>query len=147
MGIRDDEFQVGGQDRKEVDNAEKAESRNPVMHSILNSKHKDYELYQKAIGIIRDNLTDPDFNVAELTNRLNMNRSSFYRRLNNVIDSSPQQLIRDVRLSEAYYLLKESFGNVSEVAYAVGFNSIAYFSRCFKEEFNCSPSQLVSRTA
>ncbi|HSW53579.1 MAG TPA: helix-turn-helix domain-containing protein [Ignavibacteriaceae bacterium] len=33
-------------------------------------------------------------------------------------------------------------GNVSEVAYSVGFSSPSYFSRCFKEEFGYPPSDI-----
>ena len=41
-------------------------------------------------------------------------------------------------------MIEEEKGNVSEVAYSVGFSSPAYFSKCFKEEFGYPPSNILS---
>jgi AraC-like DNA-binding protein len=36
-------------------------------------------------------------------------------------------------------------GNVAGVAYGVGFNTLSYFSRCFREEFGMSPKAWTIR--
>jgi len=41
-------------------------------------------------------------------------------------------------------MIEEEKGNISEIAYSVGFPSPAYFSRCFKEEFGHSPSDILN---
>ena len=51
--------------------------------------------------------------------------------------------IRSLRLEQAAEMLKSNQGNVSEIAYSVGFNSLSYFSRCFKKHFDSSPSELI----
>jgi AraC-like DNA-binding protein len=45
-----------------------------------------------------------------------------------------------MRLDRGAELLREEAGTVSEIAYAVGFNSLSYFSRRFKKHFGTSPS-------
>ena len=41
-------------------------------------------------------------------------------------------------------LLSGSY-NISEVAYAVGFSTPKYFSRCFKDEFGITPSEYLQK--
>ena len=52
--------------------------------------------------------------------------------------------MRQFRLERAAELLRSRQGNVSEVAYAVGFNSLSYFSRCFSDQFGQTPSAFVA---
>jgi YesN/AraC family two-component response regulator len=52
-----------------------------------------------------------------------------------------------VRLEEAGRLLENPQTSVTEVAYAVGFNDISYFSRMFKRHFGISPSMRVDPSA
>jgi AraC-like DNA-binding protein len=48
-----------------------------------------------------------------------------------------------VRLHHARKMLEQNELTVNEVAYRVGFNSHAYFSKCFREEFGCTPKEFV----
>ncbi len=41
-------------------------------------------------------------------------------------------------------MIEEQQGNISEIAYSVGFSSPSYFTKCFKEEFGYPPSDLVN---
>lgn len=115
----------------------------PLLHEnqLTDSSHVEYSTYRKSVAIIREHIADPDFNVQALAKAMAMDRSNLYRKLNHVITLSTQQLIRDVRLSEAALLLKQNSGNVSEVAYGVGFSSVAYFSRSFKQALGVPPSE------
>jgi AraC-like DNA-binding protein len=56
---------------------------------------------------------------------------------------TPGELIKNYRLEKASVLLKEKSGNISEVAYAVGFNSLSYFSHSFKEHYDLTPSNYL----
>jgi len=84
--------------------------------------------------------------VAGLARAVGMSRATLTRRLAQAGLPSPAALIRTVRLQRAHDLLRAGAGNVSEVAYAVGFRSLAHFSRAFKEEHQVSPSSLIPRT-
>ena len=40
-------------------------------------------------------------------------------------------------------MIEDKKGNISEIAYSVGFSSPAYFTACFKEEFGYPPSEIA----
>ena len=90
--------------------------------------------------MIEQNLSDPEFNVDQLAGKLYISRSGLYRKLHPLTGQSPVQFIRSYRLQRAAQLLKARFGNVTEVSLEVGFANVAYFSKCFKEQFHQLPS-------
>jgi signal transduction histidine kinase/ligand-binding sensor domain-containing protein/DNA-binding response OmpR family regulator len=96
---------------------------------------------------IEENIANGDFGVAELAAAVNQDRSHLYRRLQDLLGQSPSEVIREVRLERSAELLSAHAGSVAEVAYAVGFNSVSYFSRSFREAFGVTPSEFVSRSA
>jgi signal transduction histidine kinase/AraC-like DNA-binding protein/CheY-like chemotaxis protein len=85
---------------------------------------------------------DNELSVEQLAREVAMSRSQLYRRLKDEAGVSPSDLLRLVRLEEAAKLLRAGESNVSEVAFAVGFNSLAHFSRSFRARFGVSPSEL-----
>jgi AraC-like DNA-binding protein len=48
-----------------------------------------------------------------------------------------------VRMKQAIKLMDTHKFTLSEIAFEVGFNSPAYFARCFKEEYNKTPSEYL----
>jgi signal transduction histidine kinase/DNA-binding response OmpR family regulator len=90
---------------------------------------------------IERNLDNDKFSVDDLGNELAMSRSQVHRKLKALMDQSATKFIRDYRLHRAADLIKNDSGNITEIAYSVGFNSQTYFSKCFQEVFNCSPSE------
>ncbi|GAB5521255.1 MAG: hypothetical protein RhofKO_35060 [Rhodothermales bacterium] len=91
---------------------------------------------------IKAHLSDETFNVEALADALAMDRSHLYRRVQAAMGASPSAVLRIRRLERAEQLLQAGAGSVSEVAYAVGFNSASYFSKRFREHFGTSPSQV-----
>jgi len=65
-----------------------------------------------------------------------------HRKLKALTGKSSSLYLRTVRLAKAKQMIEAGQGNISEISYQVGFSSPAYFSRCFKEEFGHSPSQV-----
>jgi signal transduction histidine kinase/DNA-binding response OmpR family regulator len=100
----------------------------------------DEEFIKELQAAIEKNLADPEFTVEELGKKLYMSRASLYRKIQALTGESPNHFIRNYRLKRAAQLLKENFGNVTEVAFEVGFSSSAYFTKCFKEQFQQLPS-------
>ena len=72
-----------------------------------------------------------------------MSRSQLHRKIKALTGKSPSLYLRSVRLTKAKKMIEEKAGNISEIAYTVGFSSPIYFSRCFKDEFGYPPSDLV----
>ncbi|HMB93254.1 MAG TPA: response regulator, partial [Rhodothermales bacterium] len=94
--------------------------------------------------VARQHLAEEGFGVEALADALAMERSTLYRRLHEQTGQPPNVLLRELRLDEAARLLLEGAGTVCEVAYAVGFQSLSYFSRRFKERFGTTPSQYAA---
>jgi len=63
----------------------------------------------------------------------------------NLTDKSPNNFIKDFRLHKALKQLHEQEGNISEIAYECGFNSPAYFSKCFMDKFGILPSKYIQQ--
>jgi len=66
-----------------------------------------------------------------------------HRKLKALTDHAPREFIRVIRLKRAAQLLEQKAGNVTEIAYEVGFNNISHFAKRFKELFGTSPSEFV----
>jgi len=84
----------------------------------------------------------PNFGVKELAEKLSMSRKQLHRKLRALIDITPSKYIRTIRLNRAKKLLIQKTGNITEIAYKVGFSSSSYFTKCYKEEFDTVPSDL-----
>lgn len=100
----------------------------------------DEKLIQKAIQYVEDNISDTELSVEGMSRNLGMSRVHLYKKLLTITGRSPIEFIRVIRLKRAAQLLRDKQQNVSDVAYAVGFNNPKYFSRYFKEEFGVLPS-------
>lgn len=100
------------------------------------------EFEHKARAIIQAHLTEPGFDVDDLAEEMAVSRSTLYRRARENDALSPAALVRDVRMNTAHELLKTNEGTVTEVAYAVGYESLSSFSDQFRSHFGYSPSQV-----
>jgi AraC-like DNA-binding protein len=74
-----------------------------------------------------------------------MSRVQLFRKLRALTDQSPVEFIRAIKLKRAAALLEHHAGNISEIAYQVGFNNPAYFAQCFRKLFGVSPKEYASQ--
>ena len=95
--------------------------------------------------VVEARLADSDLSVDDLAAAMNLSRVQLYRKVKSISGSSPVELLRTARLNRGYQLLLTTGKNVSEVAYDVGFTAPSYFTKCFKDEFGVSPSDLQSK--
>lgn len=110
--------------------------------SFLSSAAPD-PFVKELADILEHHFSDPDFQVATLAELLHLSRSYMVRKIKKATGMTPGEAIKTYRMEKAAMLLKENSGNISEVAYAVGFNSLSYFSHAFKEHFGKSPSEFL----
>ena len=95
---------------------------------------------------IQRGLADPDFGVGELADAVSQDRSHLFRRVKQLFGESPSDLIRRMRVEEGErLLLADGSATVTDVAYAVGFNSLSYFCRCFQEAYGVTPAAYRSQ--
>ncbi|MEL5895188.1 DNA-binding response regulator [Bacteroides sp. GD17] len=114
----------------------------PVLSKMEYKNRQDKELMDRVVAIIKERLLDSDFSINELCQELDMSRSTVYGKIKVLTGHGLNDLIKTVRLNEAYELLLSRELNVSEVAYRVGFSDPKYFSTCFKKQFGISPTKV-----
>ncbi|WP_020603920.1 two-component regulator propeller domain-containing protein [Spirosoma spitsbergense] len=88
---------------------------------------------------VEGQLDNPELSVDTICLQLGMGRTTLHNKMTALTDMSISRYVRTLRLRKAQALLTVSALNVSEVAYAVGFDNPKYFSRLFSEEFGISP--------
>lgn len=97
-------------------------------------------LLDKAIGIIKENLDNPDFDMNMLADGLNMSRSKMFVVLKGITGLTPNELTLKLKMEEALRRLKKhSEFNISEISYQLGFSNPRYFSKCFKDFYGITP--------
>ncbi len=101
----------------------------------------DQTFLTKAHQVVVDNLGDASFNAEAFREEMGMSKTQFYRKLHALTAQSPGQYIRTLRLARAEELLQGKHGNVSEIAYEVGFNNLSYFAKCFRKQYGKLPSE------
>ncbi len=100
----------------------------------------DEVFLQKLVSVVEVHLSDTDFSVEHLQRELGISRMQLHRKLKALTDKSATEFIRTIRLRIAAEKLQAGQDNVSQIAYQVGFNSLSYFTKCFKEQFGVTPS-------
>jgi len=108
------------------------------------SNDLDKSFIDEITKYIEENISDPELSVYDLYEISGMSRTPFYHKLKSLVDLSPSEYIRSIRLKRARTLLKNRNNNISEVAYSVGFSNPKYFSTSFKKYFGQSPSAFVT---
>jgi signal transduction histidine kinase/DNA-binding response OmpR family regulator len=96
---------------------------------------------EKVESTIEKYLSQARFGVPQLQDALSMSKTQFHRKMKALTDQAPGEFLRNYRLKRAAQLLEQQGGNVTEIAFAVGFGSLSYFTRSFKDLFGKSPSE------
>lgn len=98
---------------------------------------------KKFIAMIEANYADPEFSIEKGSEQLGLSRVHLYRKVKEISGYAPTDFLRNYRLKRAAALLKQQTATISEVAYATGFASPAYFSKCFKTVYRLTPTEYL----
>ena len=101
----------------------------------------DQSFIQKVTEYIIQDISNFDFNVEMLGAKMALSRRQLQRKLIGITGQPPSMFIRSVRLNRAAELLRNKTGNVTEIAYDVGFSNLSWFAKSFKEQFGVLPSE------
>ena len=96
---------------------------------------------------IEAHLDDDQYSVDRLSDDVGLSRTQLHRKLKALLNQSPGDLIRLVRLERARMLLQINAGTVAEVAYRVGFSNPANFSTSFSNYFGYAPSEVKKQAS
>ncbi len=100
----------------------------------------DAQFLERVRGVIDAHLGDDTFSVEGLAQAVGVSRGHLHRQLTSLLNQPPSDVIRTMRLERAAQLLEARAGTVSEIAYAVGFKSVAHFSNAFDRQYGCRPT-------
>jgi signal transduction histidine kinase/DNA-binding response OmpR family regulator len=104
----------------------------------------DEKFLIRVMEIVEKHISDTGFNAEALSKEAGMSRMQLYRKLRGLTDQTVHEFIRNIRLKRAVQLLEAKRMTITEVAYEVGFNDLTYFARCFRKQYQKSPSEYVS---
>ncbi len=121
--------------------------------TILQKKFSQFSLIEKPMelkkensflhrvhSVIEENLENPQFNVTELAKQMYMSRMQLHRKIKGISDRTSSNYIRSYRLYKSKPQLSDLNRSIGEVAWAVGFQDVNYYSKSFQKEFGMSPS-------
>lgn len=94
----------------------------------------------KVRQVVEENMSDSNFGMVQLCRAIGLSRSQLFRKLKALTGKSTSLVVRSIKLQKARYLLKTTDMTVTEIAYETGFSDLAYFSKCFVEEYGENPS-------
>lgn len=105
----------------------------------------DEEFLRNAVAVVDKYTDDPNLDVEKLSEHLSLSSNQTYRKIKALTGYTAKEFIRVQRLKIAAQLLMQKKRTISEIIYMVGFSSPSYFSRCFKEQYGCTPSEFIER--
>jgi AraC-like DNA-binding protein len=111
--------------------------------TTANRNPRNEEFMKKLTELIHNNMTDEKLDIEFMTRHFNMSHSTFYRKVKEVTGISAVDFIRRTKLKRGIELLKTHAYRISEVSYMTGFNSPAHFRQACKDEFHCTPSEIL----
>ena len=105
---------------------------------------KEDEFILKVRQVLEQYYTEAEFKSPQFQRAMGMGRTQLHNKLKALTNLSTTEVINQFRVQKGRVLLETTSMNVSEVAYAVGYNDPKYFSERYFEEFNKRPSEIVN---
>ena len=109
--------------------------------------NEDDEMMNRLMQFIETRISDDELKIEEMAEAVGLSRSVFFVKIKSLVGMAPIDFLRHLRMERAKQLVELSTMNVSQIAYAVGFTDPKYFTRCFKKEMGCTPTELRERQA
>lgn len=107
----------------------------------------DEKFIGKLMAIIERHLDDPEFDVGKIVQEVGMSKTVLYKKVQALTSLSVADLIKSIRLKKAAMLLENNQLSIAEIAFSVGFSDRKYFSKEFKKQYSCSPSEYIAMHA
>jgi signal transduction histidine kinase/DNA-binding response OmpR family regulator len=105
----------------------------------------DEKFLTKLMALLEAHISESDFDTETIASELTMSRMQLHRKVRALTDSSPREFLRKMRVERATELLRKHAGNISEVAYEVGFANPAHFAQVFRTLKGVTPSEFLEK--
>ena len=120
-------------------------SKNPFIDIKKMAGNKlDEDLLQNAIVCIEEYISEPEFNIDMLADKMGLNRRQLSQKVKTLMGQTVNEFVKTVRLNKAAELLLTTDDTVSEIAYKLGYTAPANFSRSFSKQFGKTPTDYVA---
>jgi signal transduction histidine kinase/ligand-binding sensor domain-containing protein/CheY-like chemotaxis protein len=116
-----------------------------IQPAEITASSMDERFFKRLLDVFEQHLVESHFSTADFAREVGMSRSTLHRKLQALTNQPTHEFLRSLRLKRAAQLLKKSAGTVTEIAYAVGFNNLSYFSRVFRQQFGQSPREFTHK--
>ncbi|NDV58310.1 hybrid sensor histidine kinase/response regulator transcription factor [Bacteroides sp. 519] len=124
------------------ENLRKLYAANKIELADIKTDEKDKKLIESIERFIIKNLDNEALSLNDIMKEIGIGRTLLHLKLKSIVGLSTTEFINNVRLKESLKFLQEG-KNVSEAAYACGFSSPNYYSRCFKKFFGMPPNEYI----
>ncbi|MCC8186859.1 MAG: helix-turn-helix domain-containing protein [Bacteroides sp.] len=122
----------------------------PVQRELTPSQPQvtpyDEVFIRQVMEFMEKNMDNADLAVDDFAQALMLSRTVFYRKLKSVLGMTPTDFIREIRIKRAQQLIATGQYTFSQIAFMAGFNDPKYFSKCFKKQVGCTPSEYKEKT-
>ncbi|TLP79156.1 nickel-binding protein [Maribacter sp. ACAM166] len=132
----------------EVKELYESENRNHKLNTeeFITLPFQEEQFLNDLMNYLENEWQNPDLGVDDFCSHLGLSTSQLYRKTKGLLQTSTNNLIQKYRLDKAFKLLLKKEINISEIAFETGFNSAAYFTKCFQKKYGFSPSSLAKHT-
>ena len=103
---------------------------------------KEDDFYNQFISIVRNQYNDSSLSTESMAQKLNLGGAQLTRKIKALTHFTPVEILRNYRLEQAKNLLLSTDKSINEITFAVGFSSAAYLTKCFREHFGKTPTEL-----
>ena len=111
---------------------------NPFCISVLQTDYQENNRKK----IIESNISAPAFDIIDFAQELGLSRTSLFNKIKSLTGMTPNNFMIDIKLKHAASCLKKNPNeNVSNIAYACGFNTLSHFNKLFKKTYGLTPSE------
>ncbi len=102
----------------------------------------DKKIFQQLTDSIGENFSNPDYSIIQISDELSLSTKRIAKLFREQSHGTFKQYLNGIRLTEAHRLLLEENSQVTQILFAVGFNSPSHFNRLFSDKYGISPSEL-----
>ena len=117
-----------------------------TVSQIVGLPKKDQDFLSEFDRIVRENLSNSLLSNEIIAEKMAVSPSTLVRRIRRLLETSPNNYVRNLRLAVAAEMLRDPQGNnISEICYRVGFSNMSYFAKCFREMYGKTPTAFVGQ--
>lgn len=109
----------------------------------LTTNTLDQNFVDQVIQIIENNIENGEINISILCNEMGISRTILFSKMKVITGKTPHEFIQNIKLKIAARMLRENCDmNITEVSEYLGFSSLNYFGKTFKEHFGITPKSI-----